>query len=61
MKKFLSICFVLMIAIMPVMAQEEELGVEAPDPGMSVPVDGGLSLLLAAGVAYGAHRRRRRS
>ena len=50
-----------MIAIMPVMAQEEELGVEAPDPGMSVPVDGGLSLLLAAGVAYGAHRRRRRS
>jgi hypothetical protein len=60
MKKFLSICFVLMIAGMPIMAQEEELGVEAPDPGMSVPVDGGLSLLLAAGVAYGVSRWRKR-
>jgi hypothetical protein len=60
MKKFLSICFVLMIAIMPIKAQEEELGVEGPDPG-GVPVDGGLSLLLVAGVAYGAHRRRRRA
>jgi hypothetical protein len=60
MKKFLSICFILMIAIMPVMAQEEELGVEGPDPG-GVPVDGGLSLLLAAGVAYGVSRRRKRA
>ena len=50
-----------MIAGMPIMAQEEELGVEAPDPGMSVPVDGGLSLLLAAGVAYGVSRRRKRA
>jgi hypothetical protein len=41
------------------MAQEEELGVEGPDPG-GVPVDGGLGLLLAAGVAYGVSRRRKR-
>jgi len=32
---------------------------EGPDPGL-VPVDGGLSLLLAAGAAYGARRLRRR-
>lgn len=38
------------------MAQDEELGTEAPDPGSSVPVDGGLSLLLAAGAAYGGRR-----
>ncbi len=30
-----------------------------PDPG-PLPVDGGLSLLLAAGAAYGARRLRRR-
>jgi hypothetical protein len=59
MKKFLSICFILMITTMPIMAQDEELGVEAPDPGGSIPVDGGLGLLLAAGVAYGASRRRK--
>lgn len=49
-----------MIVSMPIMAQEEELGVEGPAPG-GVPVDGGLSLLLAAGVAYGVSRRRKRS
>lgn len=59
MKKFLSICFVLMITTMPIMSQEEELGVEAPDPGGSIPVDGGLGLLLAAGVAFGVSRRRK--
>ena len=31
----------------------------APDPN-DIPVDGGLSLLLAAGAAYGARRLRRR-
>jgi hypothetical protein len=49
-----------MIATLPpVMAQDEELGTEAPDPGSSVPVDGGLSLLLAAGAAYGGRRLHR--
>jgi hypothetical protein len=31
-----------------------------PDPDDSVPIDGGLSLLVAAGVAYGAKRYRNR-
>jgi hypothetical protein len=38
---------------------QEDLEVENGDPGDgdgSVPVDGGLSLLLAAGAAYGAYR-----
>ena len=54
MKKFIRILCLLMIASMPVLAQEEELGTETggPDPG-AVPVDGGLSLLLAAGAAFG--------
>jgi hypothetical protein len=38
------------------MAQEEELGTESgPAPG-DVPVDGGLTFLLAAGAAYGGRR-----
>ncbi len=40
-----------MVASLPLLAQEEELGTESgPAPG-DVPVDGGISLLLAAGVA----------
>jgi len=39
-----------------VFAQDEELATEnGPDPG-AVPVDGGLSLLLAAGAAYGGRK-----
>ena len=54
MKKFIRIFCILLIASMPLLAQEEELGTETggPDPG-AVPVDGGLSLLLAAGAAFG--------
>ena len=54
MKKIIRILCILMIASMPVLAQEEELGTETggPTPG-DVPVDGGLSLLLAAGAAFG--------
>ena len=57
MKKFIRILCILMIASLPVMAQEEELGSETggPDPG-AVPIDGGLSLLLAAGAAFGGRR-----
>ena len=57
MNKFIRILCILMIASMPVLAQEEELGSETggPDPG-AVPVDGGLSLLLAAGAAFGGRR-----
>ena len=50
----------MLIASLPVLAQEEELGVDnAPTMG-DVPVDGGLSLLLAAGVAFGGRRLYRR-
>ncbi len=41
---------------------QEELDVENGDPGDgdgSIPVDGGLSLLLAAGAAFGAYRLRK--
>lgn len=58
MKKFIRILFILMIASMPVLAQEE-LGSETDGPpsmGGDVPVDGGLSLLLAAGAAFGSRR-----
>ncbi len=60
MKKFIRIFCLLMVASLPLLAQEEELGSESggPAPG-DVPVDGGISLLLAAGVAYGASRWRK--
>jgi hypothetical protein len=59
MKKFIRIFCLLMVASLPLLAQEEELGTEnGPAPG-DVPVDGGISLLLAAGVAYGASRWRK--
>ena len=43
-------------------AQDDLLGTEdtpPPNPGQEVPVDGGLSLMLAAGVAYGLKRCRK--
>lgn len=57
MNKFIRILCILLIASLPVLAQEEALGSETggPDPG-AVPVDGGLSLLLAAGAAFGGRR-----
>ena len=45
-----------MIASLPVLAQEEELGTENGPAMGDVPVDGGLSLLLAAGAAIGGLR-----
>ena len=60
MKKFIRIFCLLMVASLPLLAQEEELGSESGGPAMGdVPVDGGISLLLAAGVAYGASRWRK--
>ena len=56
MNKFIRILCILMIASLPVLAQDEELGSEGgPDPG-AVPVDGGITLLLAAGAALGGRR-----
>ena len=59
MKKFIRIFCLLMVASLPLLAQEEELGTEnGPAPG-DVPVDGGISLLLAAGVVYGIGRSKK--
>jgi hypothetical protein len=57
MKKFITILAVLFMSTSPLMAQDGELldTESGPAPG-DVPVDGGISLLLAAGVAYGASR-----
>ena len=55
MKKILRILCILMITSLPVLAQEEELAAEGPSMG-DVPLDGGLSLLLAAGAAFGGRR-----
>lgn len=63
MKKsfLLAICFVLSLAILPNLAHTQP----PPDPGgdpdtgePGVPLDGGLSILLAGGVAYGAKKIR---
>ena len=56
MNKLIRILCMLLIVTMPAMAQEEELGTEnAPTMG-DVPIDGGLSLLLAAGAAIGGRK-----
>ena len=56
MKKFIRILCILLIVSMPVLAQEEELGVEGQTLG-AVTIDGWLSLLLAAGASLGGRRR----
>jgi len=60
-----SLCLALIAlsTTFPVSAQyfDEQLEEENGDPGDgdgSVPIDGGVSLLLAAGAAYGAYRLR---
>jgi hypothetical protein len=57
MKRLIFI--LLCLFTMQVSAQDGELldTENGPAPG-DVPVDGGISLLLAAGVAYGIHKRR---
>ena len=61
MNRFLRILCILLIASMPVLAQEEELGTENGPAMGDVPIDGGLSLLLAAGAAYGGRRLYRKA
>ena len=57
MKKLITILALIFISTSGLFAQDGELldTENGPDPG-DVPVDGGISLLLAAGVAYGASR-----
>lgn len=62
--RLMAIAIILSITQMPASAQfYEEEEEEETDPGDgdgSVPIDGGLSLLLGAGAAYGAYRLRRK-
>ena len=63
--RFLQMGFIFAIALMPLLGQGQDPN-GVPDPGNggtnpdagSVPIDGGLSLLLAAGVGYGAKKLR---
>lgn len=60
MKKLLIIFSFLLALQLKGFSQDELLDTEgAPDP-QGVPVDGGISLLLAAGAAYGVSRIRKR-
>lgn len=52
-KKWMSLLFALVAFSLPVLAQDG-----FGDAGGDVPVDGGLSLLVAAGVGYGAKKIR---
>ncbi len=49
--KIISIFSLLLIIALPVLAQDG-----FGDPGGDVPVDGGLTLLVAAGIGYGAKK-----
>lgn len=55
MKKFFMI-FLLTISINAFSQGEPEDGDGLTAPGEEIPVDGGLSLLLAAGAAYGGRK-----
>lgn len=54
-KKWISLLFALVLFTLPALAQDG-----FGDPNADVPVDGGLSLLVAAGVGYGAKKIRER-
>jgi hypothetical protein len=56
MKQFITILTLLLALQLPSMAQEEELGTEGGPTPSDLPVDGGLTFLLAAGAAYGGRR-----
>lgn len=50
-KVFLSLLFIVCLALCPSLMFAQ--GDPGPDPDVKVPFDGGLSLLIAAGVGYG--------
>lgn len=53
MCKFLSVLSLILVLSLPVKAQDD-----FDPPEDDIPVDGGLTLLLAAGVGYGAKKLR---
>jgi hypothetical protein len=56
MKRIITILTLLLALQLTSQAQEEELGTEGGPTPSDLPVDGGLSFLLAAGAAYGSRR-----
>ncbi len=52
MKKYFPIMFMLAIICLPILSKAQDFGDGTDD----VPIDGGLSLLIAAGVGYGAKK-----
>jgi hypothetical protein len=56
MKKIFLVTILLISALLTVQAQN----IDEPGGDVDVPVDGGLSLLVAAGTAYGVRRIRRK-
>jgi hypothetical protein len=57
MKKIFLVTILLISALLTVQAQN----IDEPGGDVDVPVDGGLSLLVAAGTAYGVRRMRRKT
>ncbi len=58
-RMLLTIAVMFIIMFVPILASAEDLDGVPGDPE-SVPLDGGLSLLVAAGVGYGAKKMKER-
>lgn len=65
--KFLVVCFGFMLISLVVYAKKpptpgqiSNAGGVSPPPGNVLPIDGGLSLLLASGVVYGIYALKRK-
>lgn len=57
MKKQLKQCYITLLFLMVLIAPSIVFAQGPPDPN-DIPIDGGLSLLLAAGAAYGVKKYR---
>jgi hypothetical protein len=56
MKRFLQIVFILFALLIFPLFIENASSQPPPPPPQDIPIDGGLSLLIIAGAAYGARR-----
>jgi hypothetical protein len=56
MKRFLQIVFILFVLLIFPLFIENASSQPPPPPPQDIPIDGGLSLLIIAGAAYGARR-----
>ena len=59
-KQIISFILLLVVMVLPMLAMADDGG--TPDDGseLDTPIDGGLSLLVAAGVGYGAKKMKER-